>query len=908
MRTPLQGIGHLQRVYRSGWGPYTARQPLSSSREYCRGRRNINYQPNAFRQVAWEIRPSRSSHQFWRANSSIAGQIDGNLLDQDASTSVEQTGEAVRLPATIDAICQMQWEELTKLIANLRLKHNLEQRAYSFENVFALFDEEQTGALQELVKSKIESSGGELNSSVWLCQINILAHCESWEDVMIEIHAMIGSQMQEGPLEQVKRPSIPIFVLEHAFSMIRNSHHASEACSLLNENLDSLEMKDIIELHSKLNDLIMNDLQATYLSGSLTSITIRAADRLVRTKSISTDGKIEALKIVRHLIQSFLPWPFGHIRRHVQRILNWADSNLSLDHCDILRMQVLGCEAADSDIELPWQQIRWNPSAQRSFSTSSTALDLIDRLFDNKRHGAGLQFALQSALHIATRSHSERQSIMVVGKAERLYKLNRISIGFFKSATFLQELVMTGQKEKALQLLGIILANNEEVGQSTKINVWASIIGMFANMEDSPELAMRILDQTSPESIPIPRPPAEVLSKPFLYAKIIQQIASRSDSNYGDLIGDVWELMLARNIRPDLHCLEEYCVALVGIGRTTEALKTLNQWLVQVEESSDGYCMPRSGFIYRMMKRMIEKGETQQVYYLYQEYCSKWQRESDVVLLPTILRAAEEASAKRKEGGYSDNHPFIARMLFQRNDPQKSKEFLWDGIPAPLKARQIFRQTLFDVYPDLSDLPNPLDDIKIGKRGALWRNEIRMQRFEEWLSQKLSFESGNAQQERFTLMHSKEDQEIKDQLKTKRGHDSVQRVMLQCTHDLFENYLRLLPYVEDYAHEIGMGSREREQLQIGWDERLIVISWMRYLDIFPNKSCLCLICAYIQEKMPPVLEGTNLFAGQNMDSHSYSNHSAAGPLHGFLADWIGEESIPTNQDVAMFIRDLQDPF
>ncbi|PWN33306.1 uncharacterized protein FA14DRAFT_60836 [Meira miltonrushii] len=896
MRTPLQGFGQLQRVYGGGKGSHL----LPSFRGYWRGLRSINHQPNTFPQAKgrWESGTCNPSHHFYRSYSSITGQIDENLLYQnEASTS----DIPIFLPDSIDALRQMQLEDLTKYIANLHLKGKVKQRVDSFEDVFALFNKEQSSALQELVKSKIDSSEIQLNAFAWSCYINILAHCKSWEDVMIELHAMIGAQLQNP--ESSLRPDIPVFVMEHAFGLIRNSHHASEACSLLNENLDSFNSESAIILHLSLNDLIMNDLQATYLSGSLTSITIRIADSLVRTNSVSIDGQIEALKIIRHLVQSFLPWPFGHIRRHVQRLLKWADSNLSLDHSDILRMQILGCEAADGDIKLPWQQIRWTPSAQRSFPTSDAALDLIDRLYDNKRHGAGLQFALSSALYIMTRSRSERQAIELVGKAERLYKSNRIAIDFFKSIAFLQELVMFGQKEKALQLFGIILTTNEEVGHFTKIKVWASIVGMLANMEDSPDIAMRILDQASPKTIPIPRPPEEVLSKPFIYAKVMQQIALREDSDCSDLIGDVWDLMLSRGIRPDLHCLEEYCVALVSQGRTTEALNALNQWPVKLEESRDSDCKPRPGFVYRMMKRMIEQGETQQVYHLYQEYTSKWQQDSDIILLPTLLRAAEEVSAKRKEMGYSEDHPFIARMLFQRKDPLKSKEILWDGIPAPLRARQIFRQTLFDNHPDLFDLPNPLDDPRIGKRGALWRNEIRMQKFEDWLSQKLSFEGGSGQKERFaSLMHAKEDQDIKDQLKTNHENDSVQRIMLQCTHDLFENYLRLLPYVEDCAREIGIGSREREHLHIGWDERLMVISWMRYLDIFPNKSCLCLICAYIQEKMPPVFEGSNLFASRNVDPYSDSKHSAAGPLHGFLADWIGEENIPTNQDVANSIR------
>jgi hypothetical protein len=907
MRTPLQGVGHLQRVYGHVKVSCTGRRVLSPYRGCSGGIQRSKFQPSAFQQAEAkrESQTNTFPQYFSRAKSSITVQIDDNLLNEhDTFTSSEQAGEVGQsIPDSYDAICQMQLEEFTKLIANLRLKSNIKQKAQSFEQVFAELDIEQASSLQELVKSKINFSGSQVNASVWLCCINILAHCQNWEDVMIELHSAVNSKVMtdDSVTEGLIRTDVPFFALEHAFTMIRNARHASEACSLLSDSMDTLTMGDAIKLYHNLNDLIMNDLQATYLTGLLTSITVRIASRLVHTSerqadpdtSASNFGQIEALKIIRHQIQSLIPWPFGHIRRHVQRLLNWADYNLSLDHCDILRMQVLGCETAESELHLPWQEIMWVPSTHRSFPNSVLALDLVERLYENKRLGAGMQFALQSALYIATQSRSEAQSAKLVRKAERLYKSKRIGIEFFKSTAFLRELVMTGQKEKATQLFDIILTTNEEAGNSTRVEVWASIIGMLANIERLPNIALRILDSNdeskvhlSPGCVAIQKPSANVLTQPFVYAKVIQQIALRKDSNYADQIRNIWNLMLARGIKPDVHCFEEYCVALVRQGCKVDALSMLDR----CEEKY----IPRSGFVYRLMKCMIEQGETQQVFRLYQESSSKGQQETDVVLLPTLLRAAKEASVKQERRGYSDNHPFIARMLFQRTDPLKDKDFLWDGIPAPLKARQMFRQALFDSYPDLCNLPNPLDDNKTSKRVGLWRNEIRMQKFEEWLSSKLSFERGNSRQEQFSSLTL---QSNNDRLEINQGNGSVQRVMLQCTHDLFENYLRLLPYVEDCAREIGMGSGEKDHLQIGWEERLIVISWMRYLDIFPNKSCLCLICTYIQERMPPALGTSN-----NQDPYSYSNHSAAGPLHGFLADWLGEENIPTNEDVAIFIR------
>lgn len=757
---------------------------------------------------------------------------------------------------------------------------------------------------------------------------------------MVEVHASMGSQMAANVSSHSRsliRPNLPVFVLECAFTLIRNAHHASEACSLLNESLDLLSVEDLIKLHTSLNDLVMNKLQATFLSGALSSTAIQIADRLVRNIEIEDEGsaeisnaaQLEAFKVLQSQIQFFIPYPFGHIRGHVKRLLNWAERYLLSDHCDKLRMQVLGCMPDGDEVNLPWSQTRWSPSTHRSFPVASEAVDLIKKLSENRREGAGIQFALQSAMYIATNSRSERESISLIREAERLYSSKKIGIQFFKSTAFLKQLIFTGQKEKAMQLFHIIRVSNEEEGKSTSINVWAHMIGMLANLGESPDLAMRMLDlnnedesqskdQSISEHVPFDLAPKEVRDKPYIYAKLIQQISLRPDNNYIDRIPNIWKLMLEKGVKPDLYCLEEYCLALVRLGHTTAAMSTLEGWLTVFNQKSDSNGLnppkPTSGMLYRMMKRMIEQEETQEVYSLYLKKMYKWPGESDSILLPTLLRAAEEAYVKQEEQGYSDNHPMIARMLFQRKEPQKHKNILWDEIPAPLRARQIFRQTLFDNYPDLYDLPHPLNYDQSGKslKGGLWRNEIRMQKFEEWLSHKLNFDGGNGQQDRFDSLLLPNNDRLRDvQIKTDHlesscEKDKIQKVTLQCTHDLFENYLRLLPHVEDCAREIGMGLREKDQLQIGWDERLLVLSWMRFLDISPNKSCLCLICAYIQERMPPMFEGSLFFQrfhkSANQDPYSYANHSAAGPLHKFLADWIGENNIPTHEDVAASIR------
>ncbi|CAD6959955.1 unnamed protein product [Tilletia laevis] len=86
-----------------------------------------------------------------------------------------------------------------------------------------------------------------------------------------------------------------------------------------------------------------------------------------------------------------------------------------------------------------------------------------------------------------------------------------------------------------------------------------------------------------------------------------------------------------------------------------------------------------------------------------------------------------------------------------------------------------------------------------------------------------------------------------------------------------------------YCHHLDVGGLAPPT----WDEVILVLPWMRALNLRPSLSMLCLICVHLIETLPP--------GSINFDR-------PLGPIHEWVEDWLGWKALPTEEDVAEWLQ------
>ncbi|KAE8271289.1 hypothetical protein A4X09_0g1034 [Tilletia walkeri] len=73
-----------------------------------------------------------------------------------------------------------------------------------------------------------------------------------------------------------------------------------------------------------------------------------------------------------------------------------------------------------------------------------------------------------------------------------------------------------------------------------------------------------------------------------------------------------------------------------------------------------------------------------------------------------------------------------------------------------------------------------------------------------------------------------------------------------------------------------------------WDEVVLVLPWMRALNVRPTHSMLCLICVHLLETLPPGSIGFD---------------KPMGPIQPWLESWLGWRALPREEDIAVWLRE-----
>lgn len=218
----------------------------------------------------------------------------------------------------------------------------------------------------------------------------------------------------------------------------------------------------------------------------------------------------------------------------------------------------------------------------------------------------------------------------------------------------------------------------------------------------------------------------------------------------------------------------------------------------------------------------------------------------DVVSLDLMLRAAclqaQDALRGKRVGAAAGTAADTAAML------------------DPYAVRTYFRRVLQQQHPEVHRCTNPLD---AESRSWLLRSELRLRRWERWLDERVR-----------ALFRS----HAAPGVPAERGGAPPVRFDAR----IFHRYCELLALLVHAAQPPALSSE-------AWEELFLVLAWMRALDVEPLRKTLCLVSVELDASLPPGVA-----------------RGAAAPLHGWLAEWLGEAALPSEAELGEYFRERQE--
>ncbi|UZJ54198.1 hypothetical protein CBS101457_003518 [Exobasidium rhododendri] len=334
----------------------------------------------------------------------------------------------------------------------------------------------------------------------------------------------------------------------------------------------------------------------------------------------------------------------------------------------------------------------------------------------------------------------------------------------------------------------------------------------------------------------------------------------------------VWDTFMHDHSVPTSRLVNRVCVALIHLDRNKEAIEELVKWF-QPQDSR----RKTAARVNAVRMNQYTPGELMHAYLLkelplsaYGVYTictgSLYQVLVDSTILTSLLKNAKcahhryllcDLAGSSKELGYD------------KTDLQHlEKQMTWDRVPAALQAARIFRSYLFDKFPALAKITSPLYNQKVhdgvDKDGAddaasaRTLNHIDLQKGSPTLDQATAEEErrGRFEEERKTTTMTPDESVI--------------------DAEAFDAYLQVLPFVHDYE-------------KLTRDHYLLVLAWMKALDVKPNSYTLYKV----------------IWAAESLATPSdevFRSTSASKSLHLSLVEWIGQENIPSDREVYAYIN------
>jgi hypothetical protein len=488
--------------------------------------------------------------------------------------------------------------------------------------------------------------------------------------------------------------------------------------------------------------------------------------------------------------------------------------------------------------------------------------------------------AWQGASERGKRHLESRMSMINDLELEELYPylVEESDLRWTTSTRGLWHDILDGKEMEAWRKFNHMILISEEGGQGeTSIWDWYIMIGLIARdvtvpIEDAINMAYFGQDYESSiifRSLKVKDETGSVLSQQQVLAFALMSNFNKrmTDDGFEGALS-VWDTFMQRCAVPTTRLINMRYAALIHLHRMEEAIQEFVMMAQtsdregEVADSSRVKVYVNDYTISIMMHAFLLEELPKYAYGLFKIATGSLYRVSpssvNLTLLLVAARQAQESFQIAKQMELEEN------VNFDSLAEEKAKwesQTMWDGIRSPLQARSIAKMFLFHHHPELKEVKNPLYDVDSGSQaGFMWKAHTRIKR---WTSSLTSSQVDNVEGDSTITTTNKKEAGSKEQASAMDFNDNF-----------FSEYLRLLPLVNIYHPS--------------WEEFLLVLAWMKKLDIKPDHYSLLRMCWAIDNLVSPAED----FADTG---------SAAGPLHSYLADWIGEHNIPTREEVGRFV-------
>ncbi|KDN43552.1 hypothetical protein K437DRAFT_257447 [Tilletiaria anomala UBC 951] len=377
-----------------------------------------------------------------------------------------------------------------------------------------------------------------------------------------------------------------------------------------------------------------------------------------------------------------------------------------------------------------------------------------------------------------------------------------------------------------------------------------------------------------------------------------------------EAVVELWRTLMHRRIQPNSSTLSAVVCALIHLGHPAKAVEQLESWLAPAATSSSGEAADDNAGALELQSHQAwvqaaENGKEKALpsprpivgtsLMLAETLQALVQQDNDPVIFPClqllllergvqpdnrcvdiILRAAKHASPLPRydgDGNMQQQHYHGAA---------NATATTWnDELPA-LVARDAFLACISAQYPELIAARNPLEEaVARAQSGWLIKSEMSMRKLENWVASRFHLHAHAGSGSHTTAAAA--------WIERWRHIGATRSVIFESrllqTYMLLLHRLRLLQLAGDVDGALPIG-----------DEILRVLAWHRALHLVPSHMSVCLACMEVVRSVPPasLARWGGAVGGRARDGLE----SAAGPLHAWLADWLGEEAVPKEEEVA----------
>jgi hypothetical protein len=331
-------------------------------------------------------------------------------------------------------------------------------------------------------------------------------------------------------------------------------------------------------------------------------------------------------------------------------------------------------------------------------------------------------------------------------------------------------------------------------------------------------------------------------------SSILEELNKRKEHEY---LVDVWTALLRNETaNPDNSMLTSVATAFIHLGKADIALGLLEHYLTGDPPAGKAPVQGDVHLLRGTLKALSSERDYEHFFSWLRRATGQFKIVPDGSCIDIVISTARSAASASMSGRQSNNAS-------------------WQGAFPALYARDIFQAFLVGRYPDLPELAfNPLEQIS---SGWVMRGEMSLRKVERWLLSPFQTE-----QQRSAAVEAEELQQWRAY---GANVGSMVDSRLLCT------YATLLQRLQS----MQQNGLIQSEAQFG-NEILQLLSYHKVLGIRPSRKMTTIACLEIARTAPPA--STARWGGGD------GTDSPAGPLHHWLVDWLGADSIPTEEEMA----------